>query len=145
MTAPGARTVLCKFCLLPDGHAGPHEVQRTVDQHTGAAMPAALRDLDDTVAALADVRAQISTAVGVYECPRGSVFEFWEAASIEDYVALNRRLGMHFESVCMAVEDRDSLQARVQELTALCAAQSDDLGSLRAQLAEKTAKRVRGW
>ena len=108
-------------------------------------MVAACQELDAVTAEIEELRAHMGTAVGVYDCPCGSVFEFWEAASIEDYAALNRWLGMHFESACMAVEDRDSLQARVQELTALCAAQSDDLGSLRAQLAEKTAKRARGW
>lgn len=64
--------------------------------------------------------------------------------SLEEYAGLNRWLGVHVESNCLAVEDCDRLAARVNELSALAASQADEIRSLTLELARERKKRV-GW
>ncbi len=90
------------------------------------------------------LREDMGRAVGAYSCPCGESFEFWEAGSLEEYAGLNRWLGVHVESNCLAVEDRDRLAARVNELSALTASQADEIRSLTLELARERKKRV-GW
>lgn len=81
--------------------------------------------------------ASFKQAVGEYDCPCGSRFEFGTYDSVEDYAALNRWLGRHY-GACN----------RVSELTALCKTQSDEIRSLNLML-DRTLDQIRrkkaGW
>ncbi|MGB0972377.1 MAG: hypothetical protein ACPGVG_15670, partial [Mycobacterium sp.] len=71
---------------------------------------------------LAVIREAMAAAVGFYDCPCGAEFELNEFSSIEDYAGLNRWLGVHFGSGCMA-------QIQVRE-------QAAEIRSLNAQRAQ---------
>jgi hypothetical protein len=58
----------------------------------------------------------IAAAVGHYSCPCGSQFELDAAAELEDYAALNRWLGRHFEGC--GVLEADELAREIASLKA---------------------------
>ncbi|MGB0973334.1 MAG: DNA cytosine methyltransferase, partial [Mycobacterium sp.] len=78
---------------------------------------------------LATIGESIAQAVGFYDCPCGAEFELDSFDGIEAYAALNRWLGVHFGSGCMA-------ETRVRELDAVCKAQAAEIRSLKTQRAQ---------
>jgi hypothetical protein len=52
-------------------------------------------DWADSNNELAGLRDALTAAVGVYDCPCGSMWEFADGLGIEDYAALHRWLGRH--------------------------------------------------
>ncbi len=88
--------------------------------------------------------AAFTAAVGEYQCPCGSRFEFGAFDTLADYAALNRWLGRHYDDCPDLAGSAPELRARVDELTALCAAQSEELRSLTLRLEQAVSKRG-GW
>lgn len=101
---------------------------------TAESLPTAYRELDAATADSDAVQATFAAAVGFYDCPCGSEYELGEDATLEDYAALNRWLGRHYGDCPDMAGSAPELRCRVDELTALAAAQADEIRSLNLQL-----------
>ncbi|MCH9728423.1 MAG: hypothetical protein K0U84_01845 [Actinomycetia bacterium] len=86
--------------------------------------------------------AAFKAAVGEYTCPCGSTFEFGAFDTLADYAALNRWLGRHYDDCPDMAGSAPELRARVDELTALAKAQSEEIRSLNLQLDQARWKKA---
>lgn len=68
----------------------PSAFFRSLDDANGR-----ITELEQLRADAATARAELTAAVGFYNCPCGSTFEFAEDSTLQDYGALNRWLGRH--------------------------------------------------
>ncbi|PIJ36765.1 hypothetical protein BMW24_003625 [Mycobacterium heckeshornense] len=98
--------------------------QRTVVlEHSIASVVA---QVDELRAENDSVREAFAAAVGYYSCPCGAQFEFAEDSTLEEYAALNRWLGRHYEP-CASLMHEDA-RFRIAEL-------EGEVESLRGELA----------
>ncbi|KMV23360.1 hypothetical protein [Mycobacterium heckeshornense] len=74
----------------------------------------AVRAVDQLRAENDSVREAFAAAVGYYSCPCGAQFEFAEDSTLEEYAALNRWLGRHYEP-CASLMHEDA-RFRIAEL-----------------------------
>jgi hypothetical protein len=84
-----------------------------------------------------EIFAMFRDAVGTYSCPCGSVFEFADDSTLEEYAALNRWLGRHESCNIGGSEmdrlERDNTKLREQAEALLCRVEEleDELIGLR--------------
>lgn len=77
---------------------------RAVEAHTGT-IATTTRGIDELLAERDTIQQAFAAAVGFYDCPCGSAFEFIEDSTLEDYASLNRWLGAHVPCPSVAVAE----------------------------------------
>lgn len=97
---------------------------RVVEQHTGTITDATvIRDIDELIVDRDTSAATYAAAVGAYDCPCGSVFEFTESMGLEDYATLNRWLGKHVGQCgggqVAPIKQRDDARAELDNMVNL--------------------------
>lgn len=75
---------------------------RSLEQQSGIVQ--SVTGIDELIAERDTLRAAFAAAVGFYDCPCGSGFEFGVDSTLEDYAALNRWLGAHVPCPVARVE-----------------------------------------